>query len=66
MFHLLKEEMKVIADGGSIVNVSSVSARCASAGFAGYCASKAGLSALSKCAAFEGAARSIRVNTISP
>lgn len=66
MFHLLREQMKVISDGGSIVNVGSVSSHCASAGFSAYCASKAGLEALTRCAAFEGAPRGIRVNSVSP
>jgi 3-oxoacyl-[acyl-carrier protein] reductase len=53
------------AGGGSIVNTGSVGAEmvCSSAG---YCASKAGLVALSKVAAVELGKHNIRVNTINP
>jgi 3-oxoacyl-[acyl-carrier protein] reductase len=51
--------------GGSIVNTGSVGAEmvCSTAG---YCASKAGLVALSKVAAVELGKHQIRVNTINP
>ncbi len=53
------------AGGGSIVNTGSVGAEmvCSSAG---YCASKAGLVALSRVAAVELGKFNIRVNTINP
>lgn len=53
------------AGGGSIVNTGSVGAEivCSTAG---YCASKAGLVALSKVAAVELGKYNIRVNTINP
>lgn len=66
MFHLLREEMKVISEGGSIVNVASVSSKYASAGYGAYIASKHGLAGLTKAAAFEGAPRGVRVNAICP
>lgn len=62
----LKEEMKVIKDGGSIVNVGSVASSYASAGAAGYISSKHALIGLTKVAAFEGAPRRVRVNALCP
>ncbi len=55
-------------EAGAIVNVGSMLALRASAGFAAYCASKAGLSALTKTIALHCAAKgySIRVNTVHP
>lgn len=52
-------------EGSAIVNVSSVAAVKAEAGFAAYSASKAGLVALSKVAAIELAPRT-RVNVVCP
>ncbi|KAI8933012.1 hypothetical protein NX059_009661 [Plenodomus lindquistii] len=65
-FHCLKEEMKVIEDGGSIVNVGSIASNYASQGVAAYIAAKHALIGLTKVAAFEGAARRIRVNAVCP
>lgn len=66
MFHLLREEMKVISEGGSIVNVASIACKYESAGFGAYIASKHAVVGLTRAAAFEGAPRSIRVNAICP
>jgi 3(or 17)beta-hydroxysteroid dehydrogenase len=54
--------------GGSIVIVSSASGIKAAPGAAAYCASKAALRLLSKCAALEclNAGEAIRVNTVHP
>lgn len=65
-FHCLKEEMKVIKDGGSIVNVGSVSSQYASGGVSAYIAAKHALVGLTKVAAFEGAPRGVRVNVLCP
>ncbi|KAF2439774.1 NAD(P)-binding protein [Karstenula rhodostoma CBS 690.94] len=66
MFHLLREELKVVSNGGSIVNVGSVNSKYASFGQGAYIASKHGLMGLTKAAAFEGAPKGIRVNAINP
>jgi NAD(P)-dependent dehydrogenase (short-subunit alcohol dehydrogenase family) len=65
-FHCLQEEMKVIKDGGSIVNVGSITSNYASAGVAAYVAAKHALIGLTKVAAFEGASRGVRVNALCP
>ncbi|KAG9198124.1 hypothetical protein G6514_010450 [Epicoccum nigrum] len=65
-FHCLKEEMKVIKDGGSIVNVGSVASNYGSQGVSAYVAAKHALIGLTKVAAFEGAPRGVRVNVLCP
>ncbi|KAL5407064.1 hypothetical protein PMIN03_007390 [Paraphaeosphaeria minitans] len=65
-FNCIKEEMKVIKDGGSIVNVGSIASNYASAGVAAYVSAKHALIGLTKVAAFEGAPRGIRVNALCP
>jgi 3-oxoacyl-[acyl-carrier protein] reductase len=52
--------------GGSIVNNSSVIGWRAQAGQAHYAAAKAGVNALTRSAAIEGAASAIRVNAVAP
>ena len=52
--------------GGSIVAVSSVSARLVDRVMGPYCASKAGLDMIVKIAAYEWAAHGIRVNAVGP
>ncbi|RYE10539.1 MAG: SDR family oxidoreductase [Hyphomicrobiales bacterium] len=52
--------------GGAIVNVSSVGAAAAQMNASAYCASKAGLDALTRNMALEWAPLGIRVNSIAP
>jgi NAD(P)-dependent dehydrogenase (short-subunit alcohol dehydrogenase family) len=68
VFICIKYEMRqMIRQGfGSIVNTSSVGAVKPLPGFCAYSASKAGINALTKTAALEGAPHNIRVNTIMP
>ena len=51
---------------GRIINIASTAGRIGEAGYSGYCASKAGLIALSKVTALEGAAHNISCISISP
>lgn len=51
---------------GAIVNVSSISAWRAEAGQSAYAASKAGLLALTRCAALESAEFGVRINAVVP
>jgi NAD(P)-dependent dehydrogenase (short-subunit alcohol dehydrogenase family) len=55
-----------LADGGSIVNISSLNGLLPTAGLGAYVASKAGVSALTRVAALELAERGIRVNAVCP
>ncbi len=66
-FYGLKAQMSVMeSEGGSIVNMSSQTASYASPGYGAYAAAKAGVEALTRVAAIEGAAKNIRVNTVAP
>ena len=66
-FYGLKAQMTAMqADGGSIVNMSSQTATFASPGYGAYAAAKAGVEALTRVAAVEGADNSIRVNSVAP
>ncbi|MFW0795454.1 SDR family NAD(P)-dependent oxidoreductase [Gordonia sp. CPCC 205515] len=65
-FLVLKHAGQRIADGGSIVVISSLNARQPGAAMASYCASKAGVTMLVEVAALEMAARGVRVNAIQP
>ena len=55
-----------LADGGSIVNISSLNGVLPTAGLGAYVASKAGVSALTRVAALELAERGITVNAVCP
>ena len=59
------QEFARVMDSGSIVNISSMSADLARTRLAPYCAAKAGVNALTRCAAKE-FAPDIRVNAIAP
>jgi len=58
--------MRVTGEGGVIVNNASVVGWRAQRGQAHYAAAKAGVMALTRCAAMEAAAFGVRVNAVSP
>jgi NAD(P)-dependent dehydrogenase (short-subunit alcohol dehydrogenase family) len=65
-FLVLKHAGQRVADGGSLVSLSSLNARQAGTGMAAYCSAKAGLVMLTQVAALELAYRKVRVNAVSP
>jgi 3-oxoacyl-[acyl-carrier protein] reductase len=67
-FRCLRAALPVMmaAGGGAIVNMGSICAWRAEAGQAAYAASKAGILALTRCAAIEAAPHNIRVNAVVP
>lgn len=53
-------------EGGSIVNMSSISAHIAQTNFGSYAASKAAISALTRCMARDLSPKQVRVNAVCP
>ena len=64
--HFVRRVAPVMADGGSIINLTSIEAHQAGPGFAVYAAMKTAVESLSKSLALEFGSRRIRVNSISP
>jgi len=66
-YRCLRAEANHMADrGGAIVNVSSIAASVTHPSMAGYCAAKAGVNMLTRCAADEFGELGIRVNAVMP
>ncbi len=65
-FLVLKHAGQRVADGGSLVSLSSLNARQPGTGLAAYCAAKAGLVALTEVTALELGPRGVRVNAVAP
>lgn len=65
-FLVLKHAGRKIADGGSLVSLTSLNARQPGTGLAAYCAAKAGMVALTEVTALELAPRRVRVNAVAP
>ncbi|EME15310.1 SDR family NAD(P)-dependent oxidoreductase [Rhodococcus triatomae] len=65
-FYVIKHSARVMGAGAAITSIASLNARQPAAGFAGYCAAKAGLAMLTQVAALELGERGVRVNAISP
>ncbi len=69
VFFAVKHESRAMlaaGNGGSIINIASINARQPAQGMSAYCASKAGVEMITKCAAMELGAHGIRVNAIAP
>jgi 3-oxoacyl-[acyl-carrier protein] reductase len=67
VFNCTKAVLRHLAkQGGSIVNIASVSGLCGNPGQANYAASKAGIIGFTKTIAKEYAERGIRVNAVAP
>jgi len=56
----------LVANKGTVVNVSSVAGQCAFPGVTYYCMSKAALDQFTKCLALELAPKGVRVNAVNP
>lgn len=66
VFFLTQKMLPILADGSSIVNISSGLARFSYANYSAYGIMKAGIESLSRYQAVELGARKIRVNTVAP
>lgn len=62
----MRAELRHLADGGSIVNISSINGTRGGACTAAYTTSKHAVIGLARCAAREYGSRGIRVNTVAP
>jgi len=65
-FLVLKHAGKRVDDGGALVTLTSLNARQPGTGLGAYCASKAGIVALTEVAALELGPRRVRVNGVAP
>lgn len=65
-FFLTQKLLPLLADGGSVLNLSTGLARFTFPGYAAYAAMKGGVEVLTRYMAKELGARGIRVNTIAP
>lgn len=65
-FFLTQQLLPLIADGGSILNVSSGLARFSLPGYAAYASMKGAIEVLTRYQALELGSRKIRVNTLAP
>lgn len=64
VMHCMKEELKAMQKGASIVNASSIAGLVGLNHTAAYCAAKHGVIGLTKAAAKENGGRGIRVNAV--
>jgi len=61
-----KAAVSAMAEGGSIINISSIAGKRGSANNSAYCASKFGMNGLTQALAKEVGSRGIRVNAVCP
>lgn len=66
VMHCMRAQMRVISDGGSIVNAASIAGLQGRPNNAAYTASKHGVIGLTKSAAKEVGQRGVRVNSFAP
>ncbi|CAK7238491.1 hypothetical protein SEUCBS140593_010742, partial [Sporothrix eucalyptigena] len=66
VMHCLRSQLKVISDGGSIVNAASIAGQTGRPYAAAYAVSKHGVVGLTRSAAKEVGVRGVRVNSVAP
>lgn len=66
VFLCAQEAIKIMTDGGRIINISSVASMIGFEGLVHYCASKGGINSLIRALALELAPRKITVNAVAP
>jgi 3-oxoacyl-[acyl-carrier protein] reductase len=66
LLYATQEAAKLMADGGSVINISSIVAMTPPPGSSAYSATKAAVEAISRVLAQELGARKIRVNSLAP
>lgn len=66
VFMCSQEAVKIMKEGGKIINISSIAAFLGFEGLTHYCASKGGVSAFTRVLALEMASKKINVNAIAP
>lgn len=66
IMHCMRAQLRVISDGGSIVNAASIAGLMGRPNNAAYAASKHGVIGLTKSAAKEVGGRGIRINSFAP
>jgi len=66
IFLCSQEALKLLPEGGRIVNISSIASKVGFAGLVHYCASKGGVNAMIRALALEVAPRKITVNAVAP
>lgn len=66
IFFTCQEALKVMPEGGRIINISSIASLVGFSGLTHYCASKGALNAFARALALEAAPRKITVNNVAP
>jgi len=66
IFFTCQEALKVMPDGGRIINISSIASLVGFADLTHYCASKGALNSFARALALETAPRKITVNNVAP
>lgn len=66
LFYCMRAQLRVLSDGGAVVNAASVAGLVGSPTDSAYCATKHAVIGLSKSAAQEFGGRGIRVNCVAP
>jgi NAD(P)-dependent dehydrogenase (short-subunit alcohol dehydrogenase family) len=66
VFFCSQQALKIMPEGSKIVNISSIAAVLGFAGLTHYCASKGGVSSMTRALAVEVASKKITVNAVAP